>query len=143
MSFKWYSVKTLYKIYTVGTPKKTDKYYNNSTNLIEERIVLFKARNFEEAIKKANAEAMQYSTRPYHTNPYGQTVKMKYMNVYDCFELFDEPGNKKEIFSATEIVSNKLSNKKLFSNKFGKYESKSALKKRKRFLNQEFNGRVY
>ena len=47
----WYSVKGLFRWYFKS---------NGETDLVEERIVLFRARSFDHALKLAHREAKQY-----------------------------------------------------------------------------------
>jgi hypothetical protein len=51
MAVEWYSVKGLFRWYM-----KND----GSTNQIEERVVLFKAESFDQALDLAEAEAVKY-----------------------------------------------------------------------------------
>lgn len=54
----------------------------------EERITLWRAESFEEAIEQAEAEALQY------TEDRGE-----YLDFAQAFRLFDEPGEGAEVFS--------------------------------------------
>ena len=90
----WYSAKTIYKHQRVenGKPK----------TWFEERVVLFRATNFDDAITKAEAEAAIYcGTR-------GNTI---YLGFVDVFHLFDEKvGSGTEVFSL--MRESGLTNKK-------------------------------
>jgi len=143
MSLRWFGGKTLYRTSALGRPKATDRYYDPSTALLEERVVLFKARNFDEAIRKAEREAGAYATGS-HLNPYGQQVKTVYLGCVDAFELFDPPAQGVEVFSATELIRKRTDTKTVTERKFAKKEQRGGIKsRRKKFLNQDFVRRVY
>ncbi len=76
MSWKWFGVKTLYRSDATGRRKVTHPNYDPKTTLVEERIVLFRARTGQEAIRKAELEAREYA-RLSHTNSFGQRVRTK------------------------------------------------------------------
>ena len=99
--WKIYAVKTIYRNKAIGNPKTTDKDYRCDLDMIEERIVLIKARSFSEAIKKGEKEANKYASFESHINPYGQKVVEKYIGSIDAFEPFDDIAENKEIFSST------------------------------------------
>jgi acyl dehydratase len=82
-NLEWYAAKTIYKHYHVedGTPKI----------VFEERIVLFYAADFDEAIAKAEAEASEYC---------GKNNGTVYLDFVDVFHLFDETiGHGIEVYS--------------------------------------------
>ena len=142
MSWKWFGVKTLTRWEAIGKPKSIDENFDEDATLVEERIVLIKARSFDEAIKKGEAEAENYLSE--YKNFYGQKVKQRYLKVCDAFELFDEPNESGiEVFSSIEMVSKKVKDSKLVENKFGKDESlESFNRKRKKFWNAELLDKV-
>ena len=55
-SWKWYGIRSLYRWAAVGRPKNPDESYVKDATLVEERIVLIKARSDEEAMRKAKKE---------------------------------------------------------------------------------------
>ncbi len=136
MAWNWYGVKTLTRWEAIGKPKSIDENFDEDVTLVEERIVLIKARSFDEAIKKGEKEAKNNLSE--YKNFYCQEVKQRYLEVCDAFELFDEPNeNGVEVFSSTEIVSEKIKDSTLIEGKFGKVESLEAKKKRRKFWNSE------
>ena len=141
MSWKWFGVKTLTRWEAIGKPKSIDKNFDADATLIEERVVLIKARNFDEAIKKGEKEAKNDLSE--YKNFYGQKVKQRYLEVCDAFELFDEPNeNGIEVFSSTEIISSKIEDSVMIESKFGKDESTDFDKqKRRKFWNAELQKR--
>jgi hypothetical protein len=142
MAWKWFGVKTLTRWEAIGKPTFVDENFDEDATLVEERIVLIKARSFDEAIKKGEKESENYLAE--YKNFYGQKVKQRYLKVCDAFELFDEPNqNGVEVFSSTEMVSRKVKDSVLIENKFGKDESVESFKrKREKFWNAELLDKV-
>jgi hypothetical protein len=85
----WYGVKTLLRIVAGGEPRNADAGYDASSTLLEERVVLFRAGSFADAIAQAEAEIAEYCAATRLVNVYGQRVRAKYLGVADAFELFD------------------------------------------------------
>ena len=137
MSWKWYGVKTLTRWEAIGKPKSIDENYDEDATLLEERVVLIKARNLDEAIKKGEKEAKRNLSE--YENFYGQKVKLRYLESCDAFELFEEPNeNGVEVFSLIETASKKIKDSALVDNKFGKNQSpESFARKRGKFWNAE------
>lgn len=102
----WFGVKTLYASEASGKANNKDKFYKKTSVMLEERIVIFKAKSFDEAIKLAEKEARNYSKYSY-INPYGEKISTRYLNNCDAFELFDDPESGMEVYSATEILLKK------------------------------------
>jgi len=138
---KIFSVKTLYRTIAFGQPTKIDKYYRENLDLIEERIVTLKARNFEEAISKGEKEAIKYASQTKYINPYGQKVKQEYIGSIDVFEPFKKLEANIEIFSTIFLSNKSITNAKLTNNMMGKVY-KNERKLRRKFLNSEFSGKV-
>jgi len=137
--WKVFTVKTLYRTTASGKPEKTDKFYREELDLIEERIVTIKARNFDEAISKGEKEAIKYASETEYSNPYGQKVKQKYIGSIDIFELYEELESNIEVFSTTYLSDTSITNSKLTNNTMGKiYKNEKEL--RTKFLNSEFSG---
>jgi len=121
-----------------GRPLGTDKCYSKTATLVEERVVILKARGFDEAIKKAEREAREYVADSYR-NPYGQKVKCRFLGYCDAYladgNFFGTGG---EVYSATEVVSRAISYKTLMKRLVGYHESKKAHKARRNILQIEF-----
>ena len=133
-----FAIKTLYRTIATDKPTKTDKYYRENIDLIEERIVTVKARNFNEAITKGEREAKKYASKTEYINPYGQKVKQKFIGSIDAFEPFDKIKANIEVFSTTYLSKSSVSNDKLTNNVMGKIY-KNEKKIRTKFFNKEFN----
>ncbi len=104
MAWKWYGVKTLYRTRAIGKPRVVDRNYDAEGTLVEERVVLIRARNFDEAFAKAEAEAKEYAAIPHGGNQYGQRVVSRYLSACEAFELFDPPAAGREVYSCTRVV---------------------------------------
>lgn len=139
--WKIYAVKTIYRTKAIGKPTATDKYYRRALDMIEERIVLIKARSFSEAIKKGEKEAIKYTSTEHHINPYGQKVVQKYIGSIDAFETFEDMAENKEMYSSTHLVPAAWSNKTITARMFGP-EHNNERQLRKKFLNRQFSGIV-
>jgi Domain of unknown function (DUF4288) len=107
ISAAWYGVKTLFRTEAVGKPIARDAAYDSTVSLVEERVVLFRARSFGAAIRAAEREARRYARRGY-VNPYGPRVLTRYLGACDAFELFGAPGERAEVFSMTEVVPKRV-----------------------------------
>jgi uncharacterized protein (DUF1697 family) len=100
-----FSVKSLYKWKVEG-----EKLFN-----FEERIVLFKAKNFETAIAKAEKEAKKHAKSSY-TNINGKKVTLEGLEFFDAHAIEDdELKDGSELFTSSTIVMGKLSDKQLIA----------------------------
>lgn len=113
MSWKWYGVKTLYRTRTIGRPRKVDANYDREGTLVEERVVLFRARNFDEAMDKAEAEAKRYASAFTPRNRYGQRIRQQYLGCADAFVIDGAPAVGCEVFSSTRVVPDSVSDASL------------------------------
>jgi hypothetical protein len=133
-----FSVKTLYRTSTVGEPKVLGQNYKEDFDLIEERIVTVKARNFDEAISKGEREATKYASETEYDNPYGQKVIQKYIGSIDAYRLFETIDANIELFSSTFVIEKRVSNTKITNDLMGTiYDNENEI--RTKFLNSEFS----
>lgn len=135
----WYGVKTIYRAAARGRPLAKDRAYDPGMTLVEERIVLFRARSFADAIRAARKEARTYEGDR-HINPYGQTVVRRRLKGFDAFLLFDPSGQGREVFSMTEVVSKHVPDVTVAKHRFGHEESTRERRSRRNILNREFSG---
>jgi Domain of unknown function (DUF4288) len=77
----WYSVRCVFRCW----PHRRWRTY-------EERITLWRAASFEEAIAKAEAEAEAYAAA-------GHASGFKHLGLAQAYQLVDEPGDGAEVFS--------------------------------------------
>jgi hypothetical protein len=76
-------------------------------------------------------------------NPYGQQVITRYLGACDAFELFDTPGEKAEVFSATDVVSKDVPDQHVVEQCLGSRVDKMTDRLRRRnVLNRDFEGSV-
>lgn len=130
----WYAVKTLYRTTAVGRAAKRDEHYDADATLVEERVVLFLAGSFEQAIDRAEKEAERYASGTAYENPYGQRVKREFLGACDAFHLGQEPGDGREVYSRTEIVEKKASPKTIAHRLLGESEPEDGDPRRRMFL---------
>jgi hypothetical protein len=135
MSWKWYGVRTAYRSKPAGKPQGTDEDYSANMTLVEDRVVLIRARSFKEAIYKGEREAKAYAASAPHRNPYGQPVQQRYLGYCDAYELFIEPGASIEVFSTTEVISKTESDSRVIDRFIGSKELRKANRQRRNFLN--------
>ncbi len=138
MSWKLYGVKTVYRTDALGNTNIVIPDDVNDATLVEERIVLIKARSHDEAIRKAEAEAEVYTKETYR-NVYEQTVRCRYLGACEAFELYEEPSPGVEVFSATEVISRSVSDEDVVNQYLGQPETDPIDAQRLKFLNLEFN----
>src|SRR5689334_15037170 len=126
----WYGVKTLFRTAARGKPTSRGQAYDPDVSLIEERVVLFKARGFDAAMRAAEKEARSYA-RARHINVYGKEVVTRYLGACDAFELFDAPNVLVEVFSTTDVVSKRISDRSVVNARFGRTVNDTADMKRR------------
>lgn len=136
--WKVFSVKTLYRTVASGKPRITDENFRDDIDLVEERIVTIKARNFDEAITKGEKEAIKYASETDYPNPYGQKVIQKYIGSTDAFEPFEEIEANVEVYSSTYMIDSSVTDSEITDNVMGK-RYKNDNKIRTKFLNSKFS----
>jgi hypothetical protein len=99
----WFAARTLYHTVPVGRPRQVDRSYHATIAGVEERIVLFHARNGAAALQQAKAEGRKYASTAGYRNRYGQRAVTKRLRWVETYELDERPGHAAEIFSAIEI----------------------------------------
>lgn len=134
---KWFSVRTVYQYIASGRPKRGFSIYSQAAVMIEERVVLFRAKSEASAIAFAEEEAKEYASDSY-VNPFGQKVIIRYVGCGGAFQLFDAPSDGIEVHSSTEIQNPGQTLKELKTCKFGKTHGKREAKMRLKFQNTEF-----
>ena len=121
MAWSWFSVKTLYRVTVSGRPRDPDVRYAPNSDLVEARVVLVRARSFDEALRKGEAERHAYLKGfDSYRNSYGQTVRWRYLRIAEAFQLFGPPGAGREVFSQTYVVEKKRSDQQLIKEQFGR-----------------------
>jgi hypothetical protein len=86
----WYSVKGLFRWYFKS---------NGKTERIEERIVLFRANDFDEALDLAEYEAKKYCAADRKAN-----FRIEPVGWWHAYWLGDQPASGVEVFSRSSIT---------------------------------------
>ena len=115
----WFAGKTFLRVRPTGRAKRRDSHYRSRLAAIEERIVLFRAKDGDAAIKKARAEAKKYAKAARAKNVYGQDVVTEVSGYTEAFQMFDHPADGAELFSSIEIVSTTESESAIVQRKVG------------------------
>ena len=111
--WSWYAAKTVYR--AVGRWRGRDAC-PSPVSLIEERIVLLRARSWHEAETKAFKEARTYAsvTQP---DPNIRWRPTRVIDACTVYELAGEPTSGKEVFCTIEYVKRKVPTKEIVDRK--------------------------
>src|ERR1051326_6981717 len=133
---KWFGVKTVYRTSIRGKATQGHAGWDGDGTLVEERIVLVRARDHDQAIRRAETEAREYTSETF-TNRFGQVVSLRRLRVIESFELFDDPAHLVEVWSTTMIVPKSVSDNQLIDRLFGSKKTKNDRQRRLKYLNAE------
>lgn len=137
----WFGFKGIFKLTQKGKPKRGKAKYIEDTTFLEERIIILKARDFDHAIELGEKEAFDYEDN--YVNVFGQNSSITYTGICDAYMMFDDPDNKKEIFSSIKIFDDKLSRKEIGDSTLGpKYSKSKESQLRLKLRAEEFNGDI-
>ncbi len=93
-----------------------------------------RARNFDEAIRKAEEDAKNYSMElPRYRNCFGQLVRKRYLGLCDAFEMDCESASVAEVFSEMRLIPSALTKKNVARLFFGPKTTEWELQWRARF----------
>ena len=134
---KTYFVKSLFRTAASGAASNLDRNHDPSLTLVEERIVMFEAKDDRDALQQAAREARAYA-RDTHVNPYGQRVKTRFLGALSSYELFETLAPGEEVFSETEVVAAEVPDAELVDRRMGHAESAAERRRRINFCNREF-----
>jgi hypothetical protein len=137
-SWKWYGVQSLYRFVALGAPKNPDASFVPDATLVEERIVLIKARCDKEALKKAKEEGRNYTGSTRFTNGYGQKVRVRMLKALEAYELDSFPREGEELFSAMEEIDASIPDERICERPIGSGESlyRNDLWRRYKFIDE-------
>lgn len=138
MAIKWFAVKTLYRSQTNDRPEKPDLFYDPDATLLEERILLIKAKSRAEAVHKAEREARDYARKGECENPYRQRISTDYIGYCDVFEIGGALADKTEIFLNTRLVSRRITDRKLARIYTTRAPQQQVKTKWKKFMNRDY-----
>jgi hypothetical protein len=116
----WFAVKTFYRSKPVGRPRNPDRHHRPGVAAIEERVVLFRAKDGRSAIRKARRDGAKYAKATATVNLYYQKVVVKLLKYAEAYKMFDLPADGMEVFSSIEIVSVKESPTSILRRKVGR-----------------------
>jgi hypothetical protein len=112
-----------------------DRHFDPNSTLIEDRVVLFQATGFDDAIAQGVREGRSYSKQTKFVNLYGQKVRMRFLDACDACEIPDgKPGAGSEVCSSTELVRNSVPDSSVIRRRMGP-EASGIPEKRYKFIN--------
>ena len=114
----WFCVRTFIRSKPTGRATSPDGRLIKNIAAIEERIVLFKARNADVALRKGRREAEKYAEAE-TVNVYGQRVVNTLLRYVEAYEMFDDPGDGVEAFSSIEIVGSSETPRQILKRRVG------------------------
>jgi hypothetical protein len=107
--------------------------------MVEERVVVVRARDIKEAIVIGERDAREYA-RLSHRNPYGQRVRARYMGHIDVYDINEPLRERTEVWSATEVVSRAIPDRAIIRRQVGQPQSRRIAASRRNVLNCVFAG---
>jgi hypothetical protein len=117
---KWFGVQTFYRTRVVGPPSGRDHDYVPGLASVEERIVLFRARNGQSALRKALREAKSYCAGFAYKNVYDQQVITEFIEYAEAYEIDDDPADGTEVFSRIETIGSRETSASVLKRKLGR-----------------------
>ena len=93
---RWFGVKAVFRRVATGKPRSRDVHYDPDATLVEERVVLLRARTPRQALASLAFCSTRYARQPSHENLYGQSVRLRFLGDLDAFELYDAPDHARE-----------------------------------------------
>ena len=113
-------MRTLYRLAAEGTPKSRDRHFDPESTLIEDRVVLFQAIDFDDAIAQGIKEGRSYCRQTKFVNLYGQKVRMRFLDACDAFKIFEgKPAAGIEAYSSTELAPASVSDRAVVKRRMG------------------------
>ena len=137
---KWFGVKTLYRWRIVAPSDHGASDQQATADLAEERVLLVRAPSAELAIERAERNAKDYAATE-AVNPQGNRIAGRYLGACDCFELFEVPNDRVEVFSSTELVAAERTDAEIVDARLGRsWPNESEV--RNLFADRDFGGGV-
>lgn len=115
----WFAVRSFLRTRLVGRARYRDASYRPGLCAVEDRIVLFRAKNGATALRRARAEARAYAKVTKWSNAYGQRIVMESLEYADAYELESKPMDGAEIFSAVEFTAGREARSAMIARKVG------------------------
>jgi hypothetical protein len=111
------------------------KDFDPAETQVEDRVVIFQAADFEDAIAMAEDEARAYCAETFR-NPYGQKIRIRFLGALEAFNMFDPPTSGCEVFSSMVVAKSAVADEKIVAARLGKPD-KRHWSKRKKFTDSE------
>ena len=118
----WFAVRTFIHSKPFGRATSVDARFIRNIAAVEERVVLFRARNANAALRKGLREAEKYASGN-TVNVYGQRVIETPLRYAEAYEMFDDPGDGVEVFSSIEIVRSSETPRQILKRRVGETSS--------------------
>jgi len=122
----WFGARTLYLCEIQGVDVLACS--------VEERVVLVRAVDGQQAIEIAEALAKKYEKELRWQNAAGETVVGRYLKVCDVFQMFAKPKDGAEVYSSTYLLRRVGADSEVVDRFFGTPEESDADEDRKRFV---------
>jgi len=95
----WYAVKSVFRTDVTAVGAAAPRLSS-----FEERVVLFRATSFDEALHRAEEEAQRYAEENRWPNEHGEEVRTRYLDALDAFSLSDNLDDGAELYSKILFV---------------------------------------
>jgi hypothetical protein len=122
----YFGVKYLVRAKVLGKPKGVKRTFKSTMDLLEERVLIIRARKVDDAFKKAEREQARYCRRSY-VSTYSQKVVFEPIACFDSFSLSSDDlrvrilkGDLAEVYSRTELVRKTEADEMIVNRLFGK-----------------------
>lgn len=129
---KWFGVKRFLRTEAVGPVRHRDASYDPDGTLVEERIVVVRARDSKDAADRVRR--LMLKERIEYRNAYGQTVRSRVLKDWDSFELYDPPSSGVEVFSRTRRFATAVTDAQVARKLNLTRLSEAGQKRRRRFI---------
>lgn len=110
----WYSVKSLYRMEVTAQGAAEPRLSS-----FEARVVLIRAKTFEDAINKAEDEARRYAEDGNWPNRLGEQVSTRFLGAVDAYALSDELEDGAEVHSSILFLDPSVSDEQIVDRVLG------------------------
>jgi hypothetical protein len=131
-SLRWFGVKLLVRTVAVGRVRGRDDDYDREGTLVEERVLIVRARDGRDAFFRARRRVLKDVVN--YRNVYGQAVRNKILSGYEAYALYDPPFDGGEVFSRTIRVPRTVRDQKIVGRLIDGQLSETNQRKRRRFI---------
>jgi hypothetical protein len=131
-TLKWFGVRIALRTVAAGRAIGRDADYDADGTLLEERIVIVRARSPQDAVARVRRRAKRETIS--YKNAYGQVVRQELLKAWEAYELFDPPADGAEVFSRTVRVARTVGNRELGTRFAGPPSSAADQRRRRRFI---------